>query len=265
MTIEKKLTKFNFSEGENARCIKYIVIHYFGSLGSAESVANYFAKSYRGASAHYSLDEGSIVWQSVEDENIAWHCGTSGTYFHNDCRNSNSIGIEVRPYKMNEDRASFAEDNDWYFTEQTIANLVIFTKYLMHKYNIPASRVIRHYDVTHKRCPRPYMGDDINTYHGVSGNVMWHRFKTEIADGEKEAKNMDPANMTDTEIDILISRILKRLAIKPTSDYAKESSKKGIESGLFLDGDKDGLVDNPHGFLTRQELATVLNRAGLLD
>jgi len=55
------------------------------------------------------------------------------------------------------------------------------------------------------------------------------------------------------------------LAEQPTSDYAKESSEKAIKSGLFADGDKDGLVDNPRGILTREQLAVVLNRAGLLD
>ena len=55
------------------------------------------------------------------------------------------------------------------------------------------------------------------------------------------------------------------LSKQPTSAYAKESSEKGIASGLFADGDGDGLVDNPKGFLTREQLAVVLNKAGLLD
>lgn len=266
LTIKQVLTPYNFSDRNDIRRIKYIVIHYFGSLGTAQSVANYFANAYRGASAHYSLDEGSIVYQSVDDEDIAWHCGTKGTYFHTECRNSNSIGIEVRPYKINT-KQSYAEDLDWYFTDEIITNLVIFVKYLMRKYNIPASRVIRHYDVTHKFCPRPYMGDDTNMYHKVSGNTMWHRFKTQlVAEEESEVDEMpDFSKLTDTEVDALMVRINKRLNAQPVSDYAKESSEKGIKSGLFADGNKDGLVDSPQAFLKRQELATVLNRAGLLD
>ncbi len=266
LTIKQVLTPYNFSDRNDIRRIKYIVIHYFGSLGTAQAVANYFANAYRGASAHYSLDEGSIVYQSVDDEDIAWHCGTKGTYFHTECRNSNSIGIEVRPYKINTKNSS-AEDLDWYFTDEIISNLVIFVKYLMRKYNIPASRVIRHYDVTHKFCPRPYMGDDTNVYHKVSGNTMWHRFKTQlVAEEESEVDEMpDFSKLTDTEVDALMVRINKRLNAQPVSDYAKESSEKGIKSGLFADGNKDGLVDSPQAFLKRQELATVLNRAGLLD
>ena len=154
--IVKDLTPINYTKKGDTRRIKYIVIHYFGSLGTAEAVARYFRTAYRGASAHYSLDEGTNIYQSVEDGDIAWHCGTSGTYFHPDCRNSNSIGIEVRPYKA--DTSSMqADDEDWYFTAQTVDRLVEFTKYLMKKYNIPADRVVRHYDVTHKICPNPFV------------------------------------------------------------------------------------------------------------
>lgn len=98
LTIEKLLTTYNFSDRPaGSRKIEYIVIHYYGSLGTAKAVANYFASAYRGASAHYCVDDGDTAYQCVEDEDVAWHCGTSGTYYHPSCRNSNSIGIEVRP------------------------------------------------------------------------------------------------------------------------------------------------------------------------
>lgn len=184
--IVKKLTKINYTKKSNPGRIKYIVIHYFGSLGTAEAVANYFANAYRGASAHYSLDEGTNIYQSVEDGDIAWHCGTSGTYYHRECRNSNSIGIEVRPHKVNT-KSLKAADTDWYFTDKTLERLVEFTKYLMKKYNIPAENVLRHYDVTRKYCPRPFMGNDINTYHKVSGNEMWNRFKAQLKDAPAPA------------------------------------------------------------------------------
>lgn len=272
LTIRKVLTPYNFSDRNDIRRIKYIVIHYFGSLGDAEAVANYFANAYRGASAHYSIDEGLIVYQSVEDEDIAWHCGTTGKYF-NDCRNSNSIGIEVRPYKINT-KSIKADHADWYFTDQIIRNLVILTAYLMRKYDVPASHVIRHYDVTHKLCPRPYAGDDINLYHKVSGTTMWNKFKTllltELLNHSNSAEREDDdvvdfSKLSDAEVDSLLARLNKRFASLPASDYAKESCQKAVTSGIFSDGDKDGGLDNPHGFLKRQEAAALFDRLGLLD
>lgn len=81
---------------------------------------------------------------------------------------------------MNADRSAFPDDNDWYFDEAATANLIEFVQYLMDKYNVPIENVIRHYDVTGKLCPRPWVGDDINTYYGKTGNEMWEEFKSEL-------------------------------------------------------------------------------------
>lgn len=190
LTVEKRIISRNFTRAGAGRKIEYIVIHYFGSLGTAAAVANYFAGADRQASAHYCLDEGNIVYQCVEDNNIAWHCGTSGGYVHPRCRNANSIGIEVRPYKLDKTTAGSAAARDWYFNEKTVDNLVEFTRALMEKYNIPAENVVRHYDVTGKWCPRPWMGDDMNAYYGTSGNEQWARFKARLS-GNEEVFDMD--------------------------------------------------------------------------
>lgn len=187
LNIVKKLTKLNFTDKDDESRVKYIVIHYFGSLGTAEAVANYFQSKYRGASAHYSLDESSNVYQSVEVGDIAWHCGAK-SYKHPSCRNSNSIGIEVRPHKLST-KTMNASDKDWYFKDEVIDNLVEFTQYLMDKYNVPVENVIRHYDVTGKLCPRPMVGDDINEYHKKSGNQMWSEFKSRLV-SRKENNNI---------------------------------------------------------------------------
>lgn len=70
------------------------------------------------------------------------------------------------------------------------------------------------------------------------------------------------ASMDGETIFKLLNEYLKGL---PTTETAKKASAKGIASGLFVDGSGDGLVDNPRGFVTREQLAIVLDRAGLLD
>lgn len=111
------------------------------------------------------------IWQCVEDQNIAWHCGAS-SYKHPECRNANSIGIEMCVRKKN--AASLgATDKDWYFERATIQSAIELTRYLMKKYNIPADHVIRHYDVTGKICPNPYV---YNT-----GTYTWDAFKKAIS------------------------------------------------------------------------------------
>ncbi len=164
MEIKKNLTSQNWNSGTISR-IKYIVVHYTGNNGdTALANTNYF-KSYRGTSAHYFVDESSI-YQSIEDKNIAWHCGAK-SYAHHECRNHNSIGVEM---------CSFINGKgNFDFKPKTVENAVWLVKELMKKYNVPVENVIRHYDVTKKICPEPY----------VRNAKAWNDFKKKIQEDEE--------------------------------------------------------------------------------
>lgn len=169
--INKLLTPYNFTDKNSVGRIKYIVIHYVGALGGAKANCQYYAGQYIGASAHYFVGFNGEIWQSVEDADIAWHCGAS-SYKHGACRNSNSIGIEMCVRKRS--TASMgATDKDWYFEDATVESAAELTRYLMDKYGVPASNVIRHYDVTGKICPNPYVYNC--TQH------VWDEFKKKIS------------------------------------------------------------------------------------
>lgn len=143
--INRKISLVNFTDRNTKP--KYIVIHYVGAVSTAKNNADYFYSKYRGASAHYFVDENEI-WQVVDDLDSAWHVGSNKYY--NNVRNSNSIGIEMCVKKKN---------GKWYFEEKTVKNTIELVKAKMKQYNIPLSNVCRHYDVTHKTCPQPYVAD----------------------------------------------------------------------------------------------------------
>ena len=65
MKIVDNLTTSNYQKGNN-RKIKYIVIHYFGSLGTAKNISNYFKNPVAKSSAHYCVDEKDIIYRSVK-------------------------------------------------------------------------------------------------------------------------------------------------------------------------------------------------------
>lgn len=121
------------------RAIDRIVVHYTGTTASARNNATYFSRNEnQGASAHYFVDDITPeIYQSVAEGDTAWHAGN----WDMNCR---SIGIEV---------VSAGED----FSEVEIAKLAWLVQKLMAKYGIGASGVIRHYDVTGKLCPAPYV------------------------------------------------------------------------------------------------------------
>ena len=154
MSIISKIKEYlanrkNYGAKRSLSDIKYIVIHYTANDGDTdEGNGNYFHNNYIGASAHYFVDDDSVT-QSVPDNYCAYHCGSKNGYKHLSCRNSNSIGIEI---------CDDIKNGVIYPSQKTIENVLELTEYLMNKYNIPKSNVIRHYDVTGKLCPAYWCG-----------------------------------------------------------------------------------------------------------
>lgn len=71
-------------------------------------------------------------------------------------------------------------------------------------------------------------------------------------------------NMTDEQVDAFVTRLNQRLAKLPASEYAQKSCAKAVNSKLFSDGDNNGTLDNPRGFMLRQDLAVIMDRDGKL-
>lgn len=122
-----------------SRAIDRIVVHFTATLASARNNATYFSRNEgQGASAHYFVDDITPeIYQSVAEGDTAWHAGD----WQMNCR---AIGIEV---------VSAGED----FSATEVEKLGWLVRKLMAKYGIDASGVIRHYDVTGKLCPAPYV------------------------------------------------------------------------------------------------------------
>ena len=144
------------------RNIEYIVMHYTGnSKDIAKNNANYFAGANREASAHFFVDDTNI-YQSVKLKDIAWHCGTKKTYYHNDCRNSNSLSIEMCCTAGNYKVSDVTQQNAAYLCAH-------LCKILGININQVDTYVLRHYDVTHKKCPAQMVD-----------NNEWAVFKTMV-------------------------------------------------------------------------------------
>ena len=159
--LVKNLTTVNYTKGNNGR--KYIVIHYTGNkTDTAIANSNYFKSVNRGASAHYFVDKTS-VYQVVDDNDTAWAVGVNygSNNLFGKCTNRNSISIEMC-------------SNNGKIHGDTYKNTVELTKKLMKKYNIPASNVVRHYDVCSKICP------GWNGWTGLNTSI-WKKFKNDIS------------------------------------------------------------------------------------
>nr|DAI75899.1 MAG TPA: N-acetylmuramoyl-L-alanine amidase [Caudoviricetes sp.] len=157
--------------------------------------AKYYASNVVKTSAHYFVDEKEIV-QSVDDLRVAWAVGgkkypscprTGGGTLHGRCLNANSISIEICDAK---------KDGVYAPSAKTVAQALALTKALMKKYNIPASNVIRHFDVTGKLCPAYWSGKE-------NAGKWEQEFHGKLTAPDYRAQLQKRAGLTDGTMDYL--------------------------------------------------------------
>ena len=196
--------------------VRFIVVHYTaGNNDTAENNGEYFKRAYVGASAHYFVDEREVV-QSVPDDVVAWHCGDA-PFWHDSCRNANSIGVEICTKK--------SADGTYSFHPDAVAGAQKLVRELMEKYAVPQENVVRHFDVTHKLCPMPFVGE---------GQALWEEFR---------------------------GGLVMYKTFENVPDWAKPTVKKLTDAG-HLQGDLNGDL-NLTNDMTR--VLVVLDRAGVFE
>ena len=164
------------------RQIKYIAVHYTaGSTskkGTALNTRNVFLK--RSASADFVVDDGSIVQVNPDLKNYyCWSVGDKKNVYSNGGRlygiatNKNTVSIEICSNLKKGASASYANHVGWYFTDASLDNALKLIRYLMKKYGVQKSNVVRHYDITGKLCPGIVGWNDANIYdnNGKSVNL----------------------------------------------------------------------------------------------
>lgn len=187
------------SSSRNGAEPMYIVVHYSGvKNANAEAVAAGMCKESQKTSAHFVVD-GREIRQVVSVKKAAWHIG-DGTinnryetaplahrfdaWLKNGLmrpQNANSIGVELCVEKAGPGKS--VSDTDWRFNAQTMKTAAELIAFLMQKYGLPITRVIRHADVTGKPCPRPFVtlkadGNDDN-------DILWAAFKSRVEENAK--------------------------------------------------------------------------------
>ena len=218
--------KRNFSSrGKNPK-ILYLVIHDTGNTAAGANALNhrnYVGTNSRKASAHYFVDDHSVV-QFVGDSKAAHSVGDGrGRY---GITNQNSLNIEM----------CINSDGDY---AKTYKNTVELAKNLMKKFNIPIERVVRHYDASRKSCPN----------HMRSNNwKAWWQFKEDIK--------------KPIEWKIDLSKDSEFGGKKMEKDYeghwAEDSIKRVMDKGIMV-GDGQGNF-RPDDKITRAEIAVIIDK-----
>lgn len=146
--------------------IRYIVVHFTGNKGdTALDNATYFATSNtRSAGAHVFVDGSGVVYKSVPINRVAWSVGGFFTQangagsMYKKATNANTLNIEMCNCANGVPQDVFDDTAE-------------LTRYYMKKYDVPASHVLRHWDVNGKSCPAPWAS---------KGSTGWSNFKKVI-------------------------------------------------------------------------------------
>lgn len=190
----------NYRTGRT-RPVQYIVMHYTANNGdTAQNNCDYYHRvGGLQASAHYFVDEYGVM-QSVREGDTAWHCGARA-YWHPECRNDNSVGIEMCSRKR--------ADGSYYIKPETVVNAAALAKDIMQRYGIDTDHVLRHYDVTGKRCPMPWVDDP----------AQWDAFKASLSPEENTNEEDDDMIRYDTIDDV--------------PGWARSTIKEMMDAGLI--------------------------------
>lgn len=132
-----------------------IVVHYTANPGStAQQNRDYFNNLQTShttkVSSHFVIGIDGEVIQCVPTKEMAYASHP---------RNSDTLAIEC-----------CHQTEDGAFTKQTYDSLVKLTAYLCNKYDLTSEDVIRHYDVSGKKCPLYY----------VEHPDEWEAFKADV-------------------------------------------------------------------------------------
>ena len=200
--------------------VRYIVMHYTANNGdTAKNNCDYYHRvGGLQASAHYFVDEHGAM-QSVRESDTAWHCGARA-YWHPECRNANSIGIEMCSRKR--------ADGSYYILPETVANAAALAREIMQRYGIDTEHVLRHYDVTGKRCPMPWVDDP----------AQWTAFKDMLKqnDNDEEDENMVKYKTIDDVPEWYRSEVQELMdagALKGTGNGAIDISEDVVRGAII--------------------------------
>lgn len=228
----------------SSRNAQYIVMHYTGnSKDTALANAKYFNSGSRGASAHYFVDDNSC-YQSVELNNAAWAVGGTSKYKHPDCRNLNSISIEM------------CCNGNYIVSGKTIENAAYLCAKLCEIIGITADTVdtyvLRHYDVWDKSCPAQWANVNSSGWNNFESEVkkilegnedltmsQYEELKSLIADKDKII-NIMGEEIAALKATINTPKMIYNYIDDNMPEWARESVQWCVDNGIIT-GTGDGL------------------------
>ena len=204
-----------------------LILHYIGNPGTtARQNASYFAHVNSQTSVHYIVDDTEIIEIIPPDQKSY---GTSD-------REHNERGIQIEMCHP---------DASGKVSDATLTNVVRLCRELMGRYGI--TEIIRHYDVTGKKCPLWY----------VEHPEEWEALKGRIVEGGDEMTEELRGALTAIEA---VNRMIYNYVDENMPEWARGTVQKLMDRG-YLKGTDEGLgLDD-----AMLRILVMLDRAGAFE
>ncbi len=150
------------------RKLKGVVAHWTANTNpGADAVANrsYFNNTDRYASAHFVVDDHSIV-QCVPENEVAYHA--AGKYYRPIGESIMEDGLTPNYFLIGFEMC-VNSDGNW---QKTYQNSIDLARHLLEKHKLDINQLFRHYDITGKDCPKMMLNES-----------DWNKFKEDVATG----------------------------------------------------------------------------------
>ena len=213
--------------GLKLAAVKGIVMHWTATPGaSALNERNYFngtcIADKRYASAHYFVDRKEAQHIIPENE-VAYHAHDKNRCYVSFLKpnaNTKSISVEM------------CVEKDGMIHSETVQNAAELVADLCKRYGLSTNKIVRHYDVTNKNCPAPWVSD--------SSKLAAFRKKVDGLLGNKTVSNSTASSSKGSSSSTAASCSLKS-KVNGLRFYAKPS---------WEDKDVVGTVNKGIGFPT---------------
>ena len=238
--------------------IAWIVVHYLGVPNTDNEYL--YGGGYGG---HYYVSRAGKIYKAADPrKHCVWHCGgelqgSGGHQYHRICTNWNSIGIENGVCYDGTEKDPSGDSGKWFFTEPTQESLVYLVSRLMDEYGIDIDHVIRHYDVTGKICPNPYVKNN-----SFMTSWTWSQFKSNLAQYRKNGTITIPDGTTTTNVFTTPTTITTSKSYLAKGDSGKDVET--LQTMLNACGYNCGTVDGDFGSKTDKAVRELQSATGLV-
>ncbi|TWK44668.1 hypothetical protein CHCC20347_1388 [Bacillus paralicheniformis] len=221
--------------------VKGIVMHWTATPGaSALNERNYFngtcIADKRYASAHYFVDRKEAQHIIPENE-VAYHAHDQNRCYVSFLKpnaNTTAIGVEM------------CVEKDGKIHSETVQNAAELVADLCKRYGLSTDKIVRHYDVTNKSCPTPWVRD--------ASQLTTFRKKVDALLGNKTVSKTTSSTSQSSKS---TGTILKKGA---SGSQVKALQKRLIAAGFSLP--KYG-ADGSYGNETVQAVKSLQKKAGI--